>query len=76
MFGDEFKVRARIETIGGLSAHAGQSELIDWAAGFNNKPKLLLVHGEASALDALSQKLWLDKGIRSDIPAKGSCVAF
>ena len=76
MFGDEFKVRARIETIGGLSAHAGQSELIDWAAGFNNKPKLLLVHGEASALDALSQKLWLDKGIRSDIPARGSCVAF
>jgi metallo-beta-lactamase family protein len=76
MFGDEFKVRAQIETIGGLSAHAGQSELIDWAAGFNNKPKLLLVHGEASALDALSQKLWLDKGIRSDIPAKGSCVAF
>lgn len=76
MFGDEFRVRARIETIGGLSAHAGQSELVEWAAGFSGKPKLMLIHGEASALDALSQKLWLDKSIRSDIPDRGSCVAF
>lgn len=76
MFGDEFKVRARIETIGGLSAHAGQSELIAWAAGFSGEPKFILIHGEATALDALSQKLWLDKRIRSDIPAPGSSIAF
>jgi len=76
MFGDEFKVRARIETIGGLSAHAGQTELIEWAAGFEDKPRLMLIHGEATALDALSQKLWLDKGIRSEIPSYGSSIAF
>ncbi len=76
MFGDKFKVRARIETIGGLSAHAGQTELIDWAAGFSGKPAMVLIHGEATALDALSQKLWLDKGIRSDVPTQGSCIAF
>ncbi|HDZ07899.1 MBL fold metallo-hydrolase RNA specificity domain-containing protein [Pseudohongiella sp.] len=76
MFGDEFKVRARIETIGGLSAHAGQTALMEWAAGFDGKPKLVLIHGEATALDALSQKLWLDKGIRSDIPAPGSSIVF
>ena len=36
----------------------------------------MLVHGEAGALDELSQKLWLDKGIRSEIPARGDCIAF
>jgi len=76
MFGDEFKVRARIETIGGLSAHAGQTELIEWAAAFTNKPRLVLIHGEAGALDTLSQKLWQDKGIRSEIPAPGSSLVF
>lgn len=76
LFGEEFKVRARIETIGGLSAHAGQRALIEWAANFSSKPRLCLVHGEARALDALSQKLWLDKGIRSDIPSLGSSLVF
>jgi metallo-beta-lactamase family protein len=76
MFGDEFKVRARIETIGGLSAHAGQTELIEWATAFTNKPRLVLIHGEAGALETLSQKLWQDKGIRSEIPAPGSSIVF
>lgn len=76
LFGEEIKVRARIETIGGLSAHAGQSALINWAANFKTGPRLCLVHGEAAALEALSQKLWLDKGIRSDIPAYGSSIVF
>lgn len=76
MFGDDFKVRARIETIGGLSAHAGQSALIDWAANFKTGPRLCLIHGEAGALETLSQKLWTEKGIRSDIPAYGTSIAF
>jgi len=76
MFGDEFKVRARIETIGGLSAHAGQDGLIEWATNFEGRPRLLLIHGEAGALDSLSQKLWLDKRVRSEIPARGDSIAF
>lgn len=76
MFGDEFKVNARIETIGGLSAHAGQDGLIEWASNFETSPRLYLIHGEADALDELSQRLWLDKGIKSEIPARGDCIAF
>ncbi|MDP1932996.1 MAG: MBL fold metallo-hydrolase [Gammaproteobacteria bacterium] len=76
LFGDEFVVRARIETMGGFSAHAGQSELINWAKGFNPAPKLVLVHGEAQALEALSQKLWTEHSIRSEIPALGHSIAF
>jgi len=76
LFGDEYLVRARIETLGGFSAHAGQSELLDWAKQFETKPRFMLVHGEAQALEALSQKLWTDCGIRSEIPARGSTIAF
>lgn len=76
LFGDEYVVRARIETLGGFSAHAGQSELIAWAKEFNPAPRLVLVHGEAQALEALSQKLWTEHSIRSEIPEKGHCIAF
>jgi metallo-beta-lactamase family protein len=76
MFGEEFVARARMETLGGFSAHAGQSELISWVCEFKNKPRVILVHGEATALDALSQKLWDEHGIRADIPAIGESIAF
>lgn len=76
MFGDEFIVRSRIETLGGFSAHAGQSELIEWATQFKDKPRLILVHGEASALDALSLKFWEDHGIRCTVPALGESISF
>jgi len=76
IFGDEIKVRSRIETLGGFSAHAGQSELISWIENFQPTPRVLLIHGEARALEGLSQKLWTDKSIRSEIPAQGSCIAF
>src|SRR5690606_9056683 len=31
MFGSVFAVKARIHTLGGFSAHAGQAELVEWA---------------------------------------------
>jgi metallo-beta-lactamase family protein len=76
MFGEEFVVKANIETLGCFSAHAGQSELIDWISEFQSNPKVMLVHGESKALDTLSQKLWNDYGIASEIPTRGSSIAF
>jgi metallo-beta-lactamase family protein len=75
MFGEEYVVKANIETLGGFSAHAGQSELIDWARHFKNDPRLMLVHGEPRALDALSRKLWEEK-IPSEVPRQGQSIAF
>ncbi|MCB1665243.1 MAG: MBL fold metallo-hydrolase [Pseudomonadales bacterium] len=76
LFGDEYLVRARIETLGGFSAHAGQSELIDWALHFRNQPRMILVHGEAEALEALSLKLWDEHKVRCTVPAQGDCISF
>jgi metallo-beta-lactamase family protein len=76
MFGDEFVVGADIQTLGGFSAHAGQNALIEWASAFENAPRLMLVHGEEEALQALSEKLWTEKGIRSELPEQDSQISF
>ncbi len=76
MFGDEYIVKANVETLGGFSAHAGQTELIEWAAHFSNKPRIFLVHGEPRALDGLSRKLWQEHKITSEIPCQGQSIAF
>lgn len=76
IFDEHFAVKAGIETLGGFSAHAGQSELIEWIAHFRNGPRVMLVHGEPQALDALSQKLLEEKGISADIPSRGQSIAF
>lgn len=49
LFGDEVPVRARIHTIGGLSAHADQDGLLQWLRAFPQPPaRAFLVHGEKS----------------------------
>lgn len=76
VFNDTYAVKAQIATLGGFSAHAGQNELIDWITNFTTSPRVVLVHGDPEALDALSQKLWDEKNIVTDIPFIGQCIAF
>ena len=57
LWGETIRVGAKIHTVGGLSAHADQAGLSRWYAGFNNRPPLFLVHGEAQAAQALAQHL-------------------
>jgi metallo-beta-lactamase family protein len=53
--GHEIPVRARIDTIDGLSAHADQTELLRWLEGFERPPRhTYLVHGEPDASEALA----------------------
>ena len=62
LFGEEIPVRAKIHTIGGLSAHAGQTELLAWYDAFQNRPPLILVHGEPQAQTALKNLIRRDTG--------------
>ncbi len=57
LFGDEYRVRIQVHTIGGLSAHADQQDLVAWYGGFRNRPPVYLVHGETGAQQALADKL-------------------
>ncbi|MEW9797328.1 MBL fold metallo-hydrolase RNA specificity domain-containing protein [Alteromonas sp. CYL-A6] len=58
MAGENIAVNAQIHTLGGFSAHASQSQLIEWVNHFKpSKPKLFLVHGEEMAKQALQSEL-------------------
>jgi metallo-beta-lactamase family protein len=76
MFGEEYVVKARVETLGGLSAHAGQGQLVDWVGGFTPPPRTFLVHGEAGAQDAMADKLWRERQLKVEIPARGQSIVF
>ncbi len=60
LWGETMQVKARVHTIGGLSAHADQDGLVDWYGHFKNRPLVALVHGEAEAMDSLAQRLARD----------------
>ncbi len=57
LWGDEYRVRSEIHTIGGLSAHGDQADLLDWYGSFENKPPVYLVHGEPRAQKSLAAAL-------------------
>ncbi len=58
IFGEVFQRRAEVATINGMSAHAGQSYLIEYARACRDKVKgIYLVHGEEGPAEALREKL-------------------
>jgi metallo-beta-lactamase family protein len=58
IFGRDVAVRAKVHTLGGFSAHAGQSGLLNWAAPFKQtKPRFYLTHGEDMPRTALRELL-------------------
>ncbi|UCD36137.1 MAG: MBL fold metallo-hydrolase [Nitrospiraceae bacterium] len=50
IFGQTFRVRARVYTIGGFSAHADRTILLDWLRHCGGLEHLFLVHGESKTL--------------------------
>jgi metallo-beta-lactamase family protein len=66
IMGHTIRVRARIATIGGLSAHADRTELLNWASGAGAGARFRLVHGEPGALEALRAQL-AARGYRAEL---------
>ena len=76
LLGDEVVVAAHVHTLGGFSAHAGRSELLEWAAGFRSHPVFHLVHGEPEAREALASALREERGQDAHIPAFGETITL
>lgn len=78
IFGDEYRVRAHVEVIEGYSAHADQTELLQWANGLDRKQlqKLFLVHGEPESQDVLKAKLNENGFAEVLAPARGQSFEF
>jgi metallo-beta-lactamase family protein len=75
IYGDEILVKARIHTLGGFSAHAGQSGLMEWAKAFTPPPaRLILTHGEPRARDALHGKIKKELGVDAERPLLGDTI--
>jgi metallo-beta-lactamase family protein len=54
---ETIRVRAQVHTIGGLSAHGDQDDLVRWYKSFKGAPPVWLVHGEPEAAAALQERL-------------------
>ncbi len=75
ILGSEVAVKARIHTLGGFSAHAGQSQLLEWAGHMRKMmPKLCLVHGELEAMLELQRCLVERYNWDAAIPSLGEVV--
>jgi len=66
---EDIAVKARIFTINGFSAHAGQSQLLDWISHFKNKAmQVFLIHGEYEAQQVLAKIIEDRFGFKVYIP--------
>lgn len=69
LFHEEVAVQARIFTINGFSAHAGQSQILAWLKNLGAPPQqIFLVHGEHSAQQVLAGLIEKNYGYRVYIP--------
>jgi len=69
MYGIDVPVKAAVHYIDGLSAHADQTELMEWADAFTTKPKrIFIVHGEPEASEAIAERLAHDLNWNPIIP--------
>lgn len=77
VFGDEIHVEAKIHTIGGFSAHAGQSGLVDWMKDLAKaKPRVVLTHGEDKPRKELARKLSEKYGLKAEMPGLGDVITL
>lgn len=72
--GNEYPVRARIHTVGGLSAHGDVDDLTRWLRNFNSDPSVHVVHGEAGTKEVFRDTIEQQLGLRADVPAMGDVL--
>ena len=63
-------VRARTHVLGGLSGHAGQTDLLHWFGSIApSRPRLVLTHGEDRQRQGLRDQIRARFGITGEMPA-------
>lgn len=75
IFNENVPVRAEIYTIGGLSAHADQADLLAWLGHFGAPPdQTFLVHGESSTCAILAGAIRQKLNWNASIPVQSATV--
>ena len=73
--GEKVVVKAKVHTLGGFSAHAGQTDLLKWFGSIApSKPRVILTHGEDGPREALAKKIQQQFKLPSKLPQMGDVV--
>jgi metallo-beta-lactamase family protein len=69
MHGKQIAVRARVQNLQMLSAHADATEILAWLRHFRSPPKMTFItHGEPGAADALRRRIGEELGWTCTVP--------
>ncbi len=75
ILGERVIVRAKVFTIGGLSAHADQNGLLDWIGHFKNpKMRVYVMHGEQSVSEEFANILRQKFPFETRVPSIGDRI--
>jgi len=73
--GEKIAVKAQVHTLGGFSAHAGQTDLLTWFSAIApSKPRVILTHGEDGPREALAKKIQQRFKLPSRLPQMGEVI--
>jgi metallo-beta-lactamase family protein len=69
IFGEKIAVKAQIHTLGGFSAHAGQTDLLAWFAAIApSQPRVVLTHGENPQREILAKLIEQQYQLKPQLP--------
>lgn len=75
MHGEDVPVRAHVEMLDGLSAHADRDEIMRWLAGFRRAPRVTyVVHGEPAPAASLAEIIRARLGWNVQVAEDGAVV--
>jgi metallo-beta-lactamase family protein len=73
--GEKIAVRAQVHTMGGFSAHAGQTDLLNWFSAIApSRPRVVVAHGEDGPRQALAKLIQQRHGLRAVLPKLGDVI--
>ena len=75
IFGEPVAVKASIHTLGGFSAHADQTGLLEWVGAVApSRPRVIVTHGEDRARATFSRLLRSRFGLKPECPELGDVI--
>jgi metallo-beta-lactamase family protein len=75
IFGEMIPVRAKAHSLGGFSAHAGQSDLLEWFSCLAPKrPRVVLTHGEERGREPLAALIEKRFKLKAERPHLGDVL--
>jgi metallo-beta-lactamase family protein len=75
--GEKVAVKAKVHTLGGFSAHAGQKDLVKWFDAIApSAPRVVLTHGEDGPREALAKLIWQKHRLRAAMPQMKETISL